>query len=179
MIRIFSQASPNPVTFTSLEDFWLVELEKAGDLSDRLAILLLFRKALSARWFSSLTKHPTFLQWLDTVDRQGQKWALCGRPPEEYSVQAFMGLTIGMAYEDIREMLIEEALLRPTQRSANSEKSRELALRNQAVTKAIYRVKESLEAAGFSIRYRQKFLSQRFLEMLKIAAAELNSQRYP
>lgn len=172
MIRIISQARPSLVISTSLEDFWLEELEKADDLSDRLAVLLLLRKVLPARWFHSLIKRPTFLKWLDNVDYQCQKWDRYGRPPGEYAVQAFMGLTIGMTYEDVREILIEEALLKPTRRNMSYEKSRELALRKQVVTKAIYRVQKSLEAAGFSIRHRPKMLSQRFLEMLKVAAAK-------
>ena len=172
MIRIVSEASPTPVISSSLEDFLIEELEKAADLSDRMAILQWFSKKLPARWFRSLIEWPTFLKWLDIVDHQCQKWARYGRPPGEYAVQAFMGLTIGMGYEDVREMLIEEALLRPTRRSVSYEKSRELARRKQAVTKAIYRVKESLEAAGFSIRYRPKLLSQRFLEILKVAVAK-------
>lgn len=179
---IVSEISPTPIISSSLEDFLIEELEKAADLSDRLAILQWFRKNLPARWFRRLIDSPTFRNWLDIVEQQCQKWARYGRPPGEYAVLAFMGLTIGMAYEDVREMLIEEALLGPTRRSTNYEKSRELTLRKQAVAKAIYRVIKSLEAARFSIRYRPKMLSQRFLEMLKVAAAkqaELDSQQYP
>ena len=50
-----------------------------------------------------------------------------------------------MGYEHVGGMLIEEALLRPTQRSTRYEKSRELARRKQAVTKTIYRVKNRLK----------------------------------
>lgn len=175
MIKIVSQASLTPVISTSLEDFWFDELERADDLSARLAILLRFRKNLPARWFRYLIKQPIFLKWLDTVDCQCQKWARYGRPPDEYTIQALMGLTIGMAYEDIREMFIEEALLRPMRVKTRYDKSRELALRKQAVTKKVYRVKESLEAAGFSIRYRPKMLSQRFVKMLKVASEQVRT----
>ena len=182
MIRIVSQARPTPVISSSLEDFLIEELEKAATLSDRLAFLQSLMKNLPARWFRSLIEQATFPKWLDTMDCQWQKWAHYGRPPSEYAVKAFMGLTVGMTYEDVREILIEEALLKPTRRNMSYEKSRELALRKQAITKAIYRVQKSLEAAGFSIRHRPKAVSQRFLEMLKVAAAkqaELDSQRYP
>lgn len=175
MMRIVSQASLTPVISTSLEDFWLDELERADDLSARLAILQCFGRNLPARWFRYLIKQPIFLKWLDTVDCRCQKWARYGRPPSEYSVLAFMGLTIGMEYEHVMELLIEESLLRQTRRSTEYEKSRELARKKQAVTKAIYRVKKSLEAAGFSIRYRPKMLSQRFVKMLKVASEQVRT----
>lgn len=139
-----------------LESTWLSELEKTPDLSFRLVILVGLRQSLRKKLFSSLIKKDTFLDWLSAVERQMQKWEEGGRPPDEDTLIAFLKLRAGMHYQDVLDQAVEEAMSKPTLRQTSYEANLELSRREQAIRKKIYRVSNSLESAGFSVRHRPK-----------------------
>jgi len=155
-----------------LEEFWLEELEQVPNLSYRLSILLQFRENLPKKLFAFLIKDVRFLKWVQTFDNQMQKWEAGGRPPSAETVIAFMKLTMGAADEDVLDQLVDEGLRKPTQLKTQYERSLELSLRKQAITKKIYRVKNSLEANGYSIKHKQKVPKELadFFDKIKVIA---------
>lgn len=160
------------VVSDDLEDFWVEELEKASNLSYRLAILLTLRKNLPKRWFARFIRNTRFTKWIEECDRQFEKWDDKGRPPSEETLIAFVRLTGGITYEDVLEQALEEALSRPTLRKTDYEAKREMCFRKRALEKKIYRVKKALEAGGIPIKHQTK-VSKKFAEFIeKIRLAE-------
>jgi len=168
-------------SFNDLERFWLDELHLAPNLSHRLTVLLALRNNLPKKCFESLMRNAKFVRWLKAFESQMRKWDIAGRPPDEETLVAFIGLTAGMPCERVFDLVIEEVMSRPTRYKMPIEKRRELFLRKQAVSKKIYRVKKSLEASGFSVRHRP-YISQEiadFIERLKLAEAKFFSNAMP
>lgn len=139
-----------------LEGFWLKELERASDLSPRLCILLQFRRTFPKRWFTSLIKDSRFLDWLDACENYIEKKRVGGRPPDEDTVLAFMGLRAGRPCEDVFEEVLQEAVLRS--RAGRTDHETKLAKEKnlEPIKKKIYRVCRSLEADGFPIKHRSR-----------------------
>ncbi len=167
----FAEINPERPLSQDLEAFWIEELEQAPDLSYRLAFLLALRKNLLKRWFGSLIKEPNFRRALEVLDRQARKWDAHGRKPSDETVEAFLRMLAGGAFEDVSEEIVAEALSRPTRRRTQYERSRELALREQAVRKKVYRVMKSLEARGLTVRHKPKLPREwaKFVEMIRLA----------
>ncbi len=176
MIRITEVVTESAAS-GDLEEFWLEELEQVPNLSYRLFFLLQLREILPKKLFASLIKEVRFLKWIETFDNQMQKWEAGGRPPSAETVIAFMKLTMGVPYEDVLDQLVDEGLRKPTQFKTQYEANLELPLRKQAITKKVYRVKNSLEATGFSIKHAPKVSKQyaEFIEKIRLFATTKNN----
>ncbi len=170
MIKFTEINAERPLS-QDLEAFWLEELEQAPDLSCRLAFLVALREGLHKKWFTYLIKQERFLRVLEICDRQAQEWDAHGRKPSDETVEAFLRMLAGGSFEDVSEDIVAEALSRPTRYRTQYERNRELALREQAVRKRVYRVKKSLEAKGLSVRHKPKLPREwaKFVEMIRLA----------
>lgn len=158
-----------------LEKFWLQEIERAASLGYRLQILLMARKTFSTNVFIDMVNNERFLEALDIFDSQLRKWASHGKPPSDDMIKAFVLLLAGRPFEDVREEIVEEALLRPTNQKGSYEKEKELTIRKRTVKRAIYRAEDYLIAAGFEVKHRPPLSrkSERFRKMLKSSSLRL------
>jgi len=152
-----------------LENFWLQEMGKIANPSFRLQILVSARKTFPTNVFIDMINNKKFLKALDIYDSQLRKWASHGEPPSEDMINAFELLLAGRPFEDVKEEVVEEAMLRPTNQNRIYEKGKELTKRKRTVKRAIYRAKQYLEAAGFYVKHRRPLSPEleQFRKMLK------------
>jgi hypothetical protein len=160
---------------SNLERFWLQEIEKTTNLSYRLQILLSVRKTLPTKVFINMVNNERFLEALDIFDSRLRIWASHGKPPSDDMIKAFVLLLAGRPFEDVREEIVEEALLRPTNQKGSYEKEKELTRRKRTVKRAIYRAEDYLETAGFQVKHRLPLSPEfeRFRKMLKSSSLRL------
>ena len=165
---------------SDLESFWLQEMEKPANLSYRLQILLSARKTLPTNIFIVMVNNKKFLDALDIFDSRLRKWASHGEPPSEDMVKAFGLLLAGRPFEEVKEEVVEEAILRPTTQNSSSEKEKELTRRKRTVKRAIYRAEDYLKAAGFQVKHRPPLSpeTERFRKMLKSSTLRLKERPY-
>ncbi|HEX79118.1 MAG TPA: hypothetical protein G4O19_03065 [Dehalococcoidia bacterium] len=165
---------------SDLESFWLQEMEKPANLSYRLQILLSARKTLPTNIFIVMVNNKKFLDTLDIFDSRLRKWASHGEPPSEDMVKAFGLLLAGRPFEDVKEEVVEEAMLRPTTQNSSSEKEKELTRRKRTVKRAIYRAEDYLKAAGFQVKHGPPLSpeAEQFRKMLKSSTLQLKERPY-
>ena len=163
---------------SDLEKFWLQEIEKTANLSYRLQILLSVRKTFPTNVFIDMVNNERFLEALDIFDSRLRKWASHGEPPSEDMIKAFVSLLAGRPFEEVKEEVVEEAMLRPTNHNRSYEK--ELTRRKRTVKRAIYRAEDYLKAAGFQVKHRPPLSPEieRFRKMLKSSALRLKEGPY-
>jgi hypothetical protein len=165
---------------SNLENFWLQEMEKTANLSYRLQILLSVRKTFPANVFIDMVNNEKFLKALSIFDSRLRKWASHGEPPSADMIKAFELLLAGRPFEDVKEEIVEEAMLRPTNQNRSYEKEKELTKRKKTVKRAIYRAKDYLKAVGFQVKHRPPLSpeDERFRKMLKSSASKLKKGLY-
>lgn len=165
---------------SDLEKFWLQEMEKPANLSYRLQILLSVRKTFPTNVFIDMVNNGRFLEALDIFDSRLRKWASHGEPPSEDMIKAFVLLLAGRPFEEVKEEVVEEAMLRPTNQNSSYEKEKELTRRKRTVKRAIYRAEDYLKAAGFQVKHRPPLSPEveRFRKMLKSSALRLKEGPY-
>ena len=165
---------------SDLEKFWLQEMEKPANLSYRLQILLSMRRTFPTKVFIDMVNNERFLEALDIFDSRLRKWASHGEPPSEDMIKAFVLLLAGRSFEEVKEEVVEEAMLRPTNQNSSYEKEKELTRRKRTVKRAIYRAKDYLKATGFQVKHRPPLSPkiERFRKMLKSSALLLKEGPY-
>lgn len=165
---------------SDLEKFWLQEMEKPANLSYRLQILLLVRKTFPTNVFIDMVNNERFLEALDIFDSRLRKWASHGEPPSEDMIKAFVLLLAGRPFEEVKEEVVEEAMLRPTNQNGSYEREKELARRKRTIKRAIYRAEDYLKAAGFQVKHRPSLSPgiERFRKMLKSSSLRLKEGPY-
>lgn len=163
-----------------LEQFCLQEMGGTANLSYRLQILLLARNTFPANVFIDMVNNERFLEALDLFDSRLRKWVSHGEPPSEDMIKTFILLLAGHPFEDVKEEVVEEAMLRPTKQNSSYENEKELTRRKRTVKRAIYRAKDYLEAAGFQVEHRPPLSPEieRFRKMLKSSALRLKEGPY-
>ena len=87
---------------------------------------------------------------------------------------------IGRPFKEVKEEVVEEAMLRPTNQNRSYEKEKELTRRKRTVKRAIYRAEDYLKAAGFQVKHRPPLSPEieRFRKMLKSSALRLKEGPY-
>jgi hypothetical protein len=125
--------------------------------------------------FIDMVNNERFLEALDIFDSRLRIWASHGKPPSDDMIKAFVLLLSGRPFEDVKEEIVEEALLRPTNQKGSFEKEKELTRRKRTVKRAIYRAEDYLETAGFQVKHRPPLPpeSERFRRMLKSPSLRL------
>ena len=163
-----------------LEKFWLQEMENTANLSYRLQILLSARNTLPPNAFIDMVNNERFLEAVDILDSRLRKWASHGKSPSEDIIMAFVLLLAGRPFEEVKEEVVEEAMLRPTNQNTRDEKKKELTRRKKTVKRAIYRTEDYLKAAGFQVKHRPPLSPEieRFRKMLKSSALRLKEGPY-
>ena len=165
---------------SDLETFWLQEIEKETKLSYRLQILLSARKTFPTNLFVDMVNNEIFLEALDIFDSRLQRWASHGEPPSEDMIKAFILLLAGRPFEEVKEEVVEEAMLRPTTQDNSYEKEKELTKRKRTIIRSIYRAKDYLKAAGLQVKHKPPLSPEieRFRKMLKSSALRLKEGHY-
>ena len=148
---------------------------KTANLSYRLQILLSARNTIPTNVFIDMVNNERFLEAIDIFDFQLRKWASHGKSPSEDIIMAFVLLLAGHPFEEVKEEVVEEAMLRPTNQNRSYEKEKELTRRKRTVKRAIYRAEDYLKIAGFQVKHRPPLSPEieQFRKMLKSSAPRL------
>jgi len=95
-------------------------------------------------------------------------------------IKTFVLLLAGRPFEEVKEEVVEEAMLRPTNHNTSYEKEKELTRRKRTVKRAIYRAADYLKVAGFQVKHKPPLSPEveRFRKMLKSSALQLKEGPY-